>query len=42
MFVCALSAVAPFFLILEMDQPYQGLIKVSSAPLQKALAIMGH
>ena len=41
MFICALSAAAALFLILELDQPYQGLVKVSSAPLQKALAIMG-
>ena len=41
MFICALSAAAAFFLILELDQPYRGLIKVSSVPLQKALAIMG-
>jgi hypothetical protein len=41
LFICALSAAAAFFLILELDHPYQGFIKVSSAPLQKALAIMG-
>jgi len=41
MLVCALSAAAALFLILEMDRPYFGLIKLSSAPLQKALAIMG-
>lgn len=41
MLVCAISAAAALFLILEMDRPYYGLIKLSSAPLQKALAIMG-
>ena len=41
MFICALSTAAALFLILELDQPYQGLIKISSAPLQSALAIMG-
>jgi len=41
MFICALSAAAALFLILELDQPYQGIVKVSSAPLQKALTIMG-
>jgi len=41
MLVCALSVAAALFLILEMDRPYFGLIKLSSAPLHKALAIMG-
>lgn len=41
MLVCAISAAAALFLILEMDRPYFGLIKLTSAPLQKALAIMG-
>ena len=41
MLVCALSVAAALFLILEMDRPYYGLVKLSSAPLQKALAAMG-
>ena len=41
MIICALSAAAALFLILELDQPYAGLIKVSSAPLQNALALLG-
>ncbi|HAR94351.1 MAG TPA: hypothetical protein DCR97_00060 [Deltaproteobacteria bacterium] len=41
LFVCALSAAASIFFILELGQPYQGLIRISSAPLQKALVIMG-
>jgi hypothetical protein len=41
LFVCALSASAALFLILELDQPYQGLIKISSAPLRSALAHIG-
>jgi hypothetical protein len=40
LFVCALSAAGALFLILELDQPYQGVIKVSSAPLRNALAVM--
>jgi hypothetical protein len=32
---CAISAA--IFLVLELDQPLQGLIKVSSAPLRNAL-----
>jgi len=41
LFVCVLSAATSLFLILELDQPYQGLIKISSAPLHEALAVMG-
>jgi hypothetical protein len=39
--ICALSAAGSLFLILELDSPYQGLIKVSSAPLRIALAHLG-
>jgi hypothetical protein len=35
---CSLSVAAAIFLILEMEQPYQGFIKVSPGPLQFALA----
>jgi hypothetical protein len=41
LFVCALSAAASLFLIMELDQPYQGLVKISSAPLHKALVHIG-
>jgi hypothetical protein len=41
LFVCALSAASSLFLILEMDQPFGGMIKISSAPLLKALAHLG-
>jgi hypothetical protein len=41
MFVCAISAAAAVYLILELDQPYGGLIKISSSPIHKALAIIG-
>jgi hypothetical protein len=41
LFVCAVSAAASLFLILELDQPYQGLVKISSAPLHKALMHIG-
>ena len=40
-FVCALSVAGSLYLILELDQPYQGLIKISSAPLHNALALLG-
>jgi len=39
--ICAISVAAALFLILELDRPYFGLVKISTAPLQKALAIMG-
>ena len=35
--VAALSVAGSVYLILEMDQPYSGLIKISSAPLRAAL-----
>jgi hypothetical protein len=41
LFVCALSAAGAFFLIMELDSPYAGLLKVSSAPLHNALAHLG-
>jgi hypothetical protein len=40
--VGALSVAAAIFLILEMEHPYQGLIKVSSEPLQFALQHLGN
>jgi hypothetical protein len=39
--VCALSAAGSLFLILELDAPSGGLIKVSSAPLRNALIHLG-
>jgi hypothetical protein len=41
LFVCALSASSALFVILDMDQPYGGVIRISSAPLQNALARLG-
>jgi len=37
LFVCALSVAGSIYLIVEMDQPYGGLIKISSAPLRAVL-----
>ena len=34
--VCALSVSAAIFLIMELDQPFQGIIHVNTAPLQNA------
>jgi hypothetical protein len=39
--VCALSVAASVFLILEMEQPFGGMMKVSSAPLRYALSHIG-
>jgi hypothetical protein len=39
--VCALSVAGAIFLVLEMDRPFEGLIQISSAPLQNALAHLG-
>ena len=41
LFVAALSVAGSIYLILEMDQPYRGLIKISSAPLRTALQELG-
>ena len=39
--VCAMSVAGAIFLILELDQPFGGLIQISSAPIQSALAHLG-
>jgi hypothetical protein len=39
--LAALSVAGAMFLILEMDQPYGGLIHITAAPLRDALAQMG-
>jgi len=41
LFVCVLSAVSSLFLILELDQPFGGLITISSDPLLRALGHLG-
>jgi len=35
-----LSAAVSLFLILELDTPYAGLIKISSAPLRNTVALV--
>ena len=39
--VCAISVSCSIFLVLEMDHPLQGLIRVSGAPMQKAMENLG-
>jgi hypothetical protein len=38
LFVCALSVSLAVFLVLEMDAPFDGLLKVSADPLRYAYA----
>jgi hypothetical protein len=42
MLASALSASGAIFLILEMYSPYEGLIRISDAPIRAALAHLGH
>jgi hypothetical protein len=41
MLACALSVSAAIVLILDLDNPYEGMIRLSSAPVRNALAHMG-
>jgi hypothetical protein len=41
LFICALSVAGSIFLILEMDQPFRGVMKISSSPLRYALSHLG-
>jgi hypothetical protein len=41
LFVAAFSVAAAVFLIMELDGPFEGMIKVSSAPLRYALSQLG-
>jgi len=38
---CALSVAGAIFLILELDRPFQGLLQISSAPLNNTLVHLG-
>jgi hypothetical protein len=38
--VGALSVAGAIFLVLELDEPYEGLMRISSSPLQSALVLM--
>jgi len=39
--VCTLTVSSAIFLILDLDQPFGGMIQLSSAPLRDALAQLG-
>lgn len=40
-FVCSLSVAGALFLIVELDQPFDGLIRVSDAPIRAAISRLG-
>ena len=42
LFVGAFAVGGAVFLILETNQPYTGLMKISSIPMQRAIAAIGH
>ncbi len=42
LFVCAISVACSIFLILEMSHPMQGFIRVSGAPMEKAVESLGY
>ena len=42
LFVAAVSVAAAVFLILELDGPFDGIIKVSSGPMEYVLTQLGH
>jgi len=41
LFACSLSVAAAIYLIVELDQPYGGLIQISSAPIRSVLDQLG-
>jgi len=41
LFLCTLSVAGAIFLILEMDSPFQGLIKISAQPMHYAYSRLG-
>lgn len=41
LFICALSVSGAIFLILELDEPFRGLIHVPKDPVERALAHLG-
>ena len=42
LFVCALSVGSAMFLILEMETPFSGMIRVSAEPLHAAIERLSH
>jgi hypothetical protein len=42
LFICALTVSAAIFMIFELNNPFYGMIKISSAPARAVLAVLGH
>ena len=42
LFLCALSVSGAIYLVLELDLPFAGLIRISDAPMRQAAASLGH
>jgi len=42
LFLCALSVSGAIFLILEMDDPLTGVVRISDVPMRKALALLAN
>jgi hypothetical protein len=42
MLFCALSITGGIVLILDMNRPFEGILKVSSAPMMNVLVHLGH
>jgi hypothetical protein len=38
--LCSVSIACTIFLILEMDQPFAGLLRISDAPLREAISYL--
>ena len=41
LFVCAVSMAGAIYLILEMNRPLEGAVRISPAPLRKAVSVIG-
>ena len=41
LFVCAVSMAGAIYLILEMNRPFEGAVRISPAPLLKAVSVIG-
>jgi len=41
LFVCALAFSSAIFLVLELDRPFAGLIRISSARMQRTVEQLG-
>ena len=41
LFLCSLSVAAAVFLVLELDGPFEGLVRVSPEPLTAVLSLLG-